>query len=100
MTARGGVLRARAHARVRRAGGPERLEGEVGLACAAQVNPNIKKEKWTEEEDEALVALVAEHGNAWADIARRLDGRTDQQCMGRWRRHLDPAIRRDAWATR
>lgn len=24
-------------------------------------------------------------------------GRTDQQCMGRWRRHLDPAINRAPW---
>ena len=55
-----------------------------------QVNPNIKREKWTEEEDEAL---VAEHGNAWACIACRMDGRTDQQCMGRWKRHLDPTWR-------
>lgn len=33
----------------------------------------------------------------WAEIARHCQGRTDQQCMGRWRRHLDPAIKRDSW---
>ena len=39
--------------------------------------------------------LVRAHGiGKWAEIARCLDGRTDQQCMGRWRRHLDPTIRR------
>jgi hypothetical protein len=69
-------------------------------ARCVQVNPSIKKEKWTEDEDGRLAALVGEHGNAWAEIARRMAGRTDQQCMGRWRRHLDPAIRRDAWAAR
>ena len=37
------------------------------------------------------------HGQRWADIARHVEGRTDQQCMGRWRRHLDPAIKRAAW---
>ena len=26
-----------------------------------------------------------------------LQGRTDQQCMGRWKRHLDPSITREAW---
>lgn len=61
------------------------------------MNPNIKKEKWTDEEDARLLELVSIHGNAWAEISRQLEGRTDQQCMGRWRRHLDPAIRRDAW---
>lgn len=45
-----------------------------------------------------LEALVAEIGPRWADIARRCPGRTDQQCMGRWRRHLDPSIKRDAWS--
>jgi myb proto-oncogene protein len=64
------------------------------------VNPNIKKEKWTAEEDAQLLDLVGRFGNAWAEISRRLDGRTDQQCMGRWRRHLDPAIKREAWQAR
>jgi hypothetical protein len=27
-------------------------------------------------------------------------GRTDQQCMGRWRRHLDPRVKRDPWTTK
>lgn len=68
-----------------------------GCGRCGQVNPNIKKEKWTEEEDERLLELVGLHGNAWAEISRQLEGRTDQQCMGRWRRHLDPAIKRDSW---
>ena len=28
---------------------------------------------------------------------RRLPGRTDQQCMGRWRRHVDPSLRKESW---
>lgn len=44
--------------------------------------------------------LVKTYGCAWAEISRLMDGRTDQQCMGRWRRHLDPAIRRDAWTAK
>jgi Myb-like DNA-binding domain len=28
-----------------------------------------------------------------------MPGRTDQQCMGRWRRHLDPNIRKCQWQT-
>ena len=70
----------------------------TGQQCAQRwrhkVNPNIKKDKWTPEEDALLTQLVAEHGNRWAEIARHMDGRTDQQCMGRWTRHLDPNISR------
>ena len=40
------------------------------------------------------------HGLRWADIARSMPGRTDQQCMGRWRRHLDPGISREQWSTK
>lgn len=60
-----------------------------------QVNPNIRRDKWTAEEDAKLIELVKTFGvGRWAEIARNCDGRTDQQCMGRWRRHLDPNIRR------
>jgi myb proto-oncogene protein len=60
-----------------------------------QVNPNIRRDKWTSDEDAKLIELVKTFGvGRWAEIARNCDGRTDQQCMGRWRRHLDPSIRR------
>jgi GAF domain-containing protein len=40
-------------------------------AHSLQVNPDIRKEKWTADEDRLLASLVAEHGNRWADIARQ-----------------------------
>mmetsp|Transcript_3800 Transcript_3800/g.15390 ORF Transcript_3800/g.15390 Transcript_3800/m.15390 type:complete len:315 (+) Transcript_3800:304-1248(+) len=77
------------------------LPGKTGQQCAQRwrhkVNPAIKKEKWTPEEDAQLAKLYEQHGQRWAEIARHLEGRTDQQCMGRWRRHLDPSVKKDAW---
>lgn len=77
------------------------LHGRTGQQCAQRwrhkVNPNIRKEKWTEAEDRKLAEMYDVYGQKWAEIARHLEGRTDQQCMGRWRRHLDPSIRRDVW---
>jgi hypothetical protein len=35
-----------------------------------QVNPDIRKDKWTEHEDNQLVDLVNTHGSCWAEIAR------------------------------
>ena len=132
------------------------MPGRTGQQCAQRwrhkVNPNIRKDKWTDAEDATvsslparhlrsrpvaplykcrkiararagpdsgrfhrcasivahplpslarpqLQELVKTHGLRWADIARSMPGRTDQQCMGRWRRHLDPAVPR-AWTTR
>eukprot|EP00793_Prasinoderma_coloniale_P005993 PRCOL_00004467-RA len=80
----------------------QHMPGRTGQQCAQRwrhkVNPIIRKDKWTEEEDQKLADLHKEYGNKWAEIARRLEGRTDQQCMGRWRRHLDPSIKKEAWA--
>ncbi|KFM26310.1 Myb-like protein A [Auxenochlorella protothecoides] len=74
---------------------------KTGQQCAQRwrhrVNPNISKEKWTEAEDNQLTSLVRQYGSCWAEISRNLPGRTDQQCMGRWRRHLDPSVRRVSW---
>jgi hypothetical protein len=67
----------------------------TAVAALLQVNPNIRRDKWTAEEDAKLIELVKTFGvGRWAEIARNCDGRTDQQCMGRWRRHLDPSIKR------
>ncbi|DBB07177.1 TPA: hypothetical protein ACH3X1_011744 [Trebouxia sp. C0004] len=79
----------------------KKISGRTGQQCAQRwrhkVNPNIKKEKWSPAEDERLLVLYEEHGGSWAQISRHLEGRTDQQCMGRWKRHLDPTITREAW---
>lgn len=75
------------------------IPGRTGQQCAQRwrhkVNPAIRRDKWSAEEDAQLIDLVKTFGiGRWAEIARHCDGRTDQQCMGRWRRHLDPSIRR------
>jgi Myb-like DNA-binding domain len=46
-----------------------------------QVNPDIRKEKWTEHEDNKLIELVNTHGSCWAEIARGMAVRTGlEQC--------------------
>lgn len=40
---------------------------------ALQVNPTIKKEKWSPAEDERLLILYEEHGGSWAQISRHLE---------------------------
>jgi hypothetical protein len=51
------------------------------------LNPKIRKDHWSPEEEQRLLALVAEHGEkSWTTIALHLGNRSDVQC--RYRYHL------------
>lgn len=43
------------------------------IAASLQVNPGIKKEKWSPAEDEQLLLLYEQHSGSWAQISRHLE---------------------------
>ncbi|KAM7412264.1 hypothetical protein PAMA_021964 [Pampus argenteus] len=54
--------------------------------------------KWTEEEDENLKILISNFGKKdWKTIASFLPGRTEFQCMHRWKSYLDPDLIKGFW---
>jgi len=63
------------------------------------LQPGLVKGMWTDIEDELLTQLMAEPSSAknWAEVARRVPGRTAKQCRERWSLNLDPSINRSAW---
>lgn len=56
------------------------LPGRIGKQCRERwhnhLNPDIRKDAWSPEEDALLINLHSRIGNRWAEIAKVLKGRS------------------------
>ncbi|CDZ97330.1 transcription factor [Phaffia rhodozyma] len=54
--------------------------------------PNLKKGRWSKEEDRLLLEGLEKLGPVWYKIAQMIPGRKDDQCAKRWKEVLDPSL--------
>jgi hypothetical protein len=61
--------------------------------------PNVKKGKWTAEEDDALIAAIGICGKLWKKVSLLVKTRTDGQCRERYENCLSPAVNKMSYTS-
>ncbi|CAN0533132.1 unnamed protein product, partial [Ectocarpus sp. 12 AP-2014] len=66
----------------------DHMPGRVGKQCRERylnhLDPSLHHGPWTEEEERLLLSLHARLNNQWAEIARQIPGRSDNDVKNRW----------------
>eukprot|EP00808_Paulinella_micropora_P016174 g61040.t1 len=64
------------------------LKNRTGKQCRErwcnQLKPGIRRDIWTPEEDRVIIDLHKSRGGRWAEMARLMEGRTENAIKNRW----------------
>ncbi|CCH61233.1 hypothetical protein TBLA_0E01770 [Henningerozyma blattae CBS 6284] len=69
---------------------PRRRGKDLKKRWTASLDPNLKRGRWTDDEDKILLKAFQKHGPHWLIIAAEIPGRTEDQCAKRYTEVLGP----------
>ena len=72
------------------------LPGRIGKQCRERwhhhLDPDVVKKKWTVNEDILIFNLIKRFQTSWSEIARHVNGRSDNQIKNRYNSNLKRRI--------
>ncbi|XP_006816232.1 uncharacterized protein LOC102801483 [Saccoglossus kowalevskii] len=63
-----------------------------------KLNPDLKRGRFTELEDQLLIAGVNQQGQNWVNISKTIPGRTPTQVRDRWINCINPELKKGTWS--